>query len=474
MNDFNKRVLIVDLFALLLVLAMFLCLLQIRTTSSNIDTKIPFKIATNLSLKPIKSIEVIEASKGCPKGTVSLINDSWNGIVEGCYCETTFTVGPCSASDLENKCSTVLPQTRREIHNWNKWKFCLIPWAQNYFDLNVKTTCDEKESDCGIIDSLGQHLCVDVSTECPINSLSFVETSVKTEKPTNEFVLTERRKLIYSNKPDSKANIMIGTAVSEGLVCSNPFYKNNSPPYYPLDYNFVNERHNCFEGLGKYVNDNNVLDLDSISLLELLSDNGLQDYIEKLPEVKKYFEEKKVHLYANTYYGISENLLKEINETKRDLNRMLEDMKHSKSLKLDKKTEIEMTLLSLFTVSIILLIGKLVIFMQFYNPEVKRVRLVTNYLLGLIFAITLLISLVGLFGSSSSTKKFDWMVSDVSQVDEIIYDLLNTFIFSTTDILLYYFGITFIAVITVALPFYEYYGDSDDEYVSLKLSDKTE
>jgi len=414
------------------------------------------RIHDNWTKPPISKI----TTDSCEAFENQLIQNSWSGTQSGCNCYTYIKTSGCSR---KSSCRNVAAISPIPISFWRGRRLCRESgeaWSKKtYFDISIEKNaenCSAGTSSCGVIDSLGSHLCVESTIPCPVNSINFYSViefdKVKDSIPKNNAVIQlSNGFLVYGNNRKNyvdinKVKIPIEYKVSNAQPCLNPFYENISFPIYILD--LKRGRQQCLkhadmddntknsENLD--TNNQNTNDfyynpdfypLDTISQEVLFKENGITAKTSNLPLFPKDQYKNDITLYFSNYFALKPSCYKEIKQ-KNLSDEVLRDLK-----KVSEISSYSVFFLRIITI-IYILIFFVMLFMGFtilVKPKGKKTVQKINSNNMYIYAcfaccaelliILLILCLINLQTKVGIGNEFIKVFSDSSCVDNFTIDL---------------------------------------------------
>lgn len=324
----SKKLFIIDIIvvAIIIVLA---SVSIIHILTSDIDTRILENLNSHWLLSPFHGLEQYQFMSNF------FIGDFPAGIV-GCECEengqVTVTQGVCSEEQLQKNCNkkdefqalTLLQWGTEIFHVAYDMYLELAIGEITYTNLYVSSKtriipggqeCKEHFKKCGVIDTLGQILCLQEDYDCPNNYLK------NYKEPNNDaFAYTEKdigngRKLYLSNGNEN--GIIYSTfAVDTDYPCVHPDELTSPFRHYQLFKNYNEEAYPCKTAyFNKTKNDLHYYFIDdNISLEEFIRNNdrdgGVMPFLKthKL-YVNQHFSNTSVTLYGRAYPGYNYSCL---------------------------------------------------------------------------------------------------------------------------------------------------------------------
>ena len=143
-------------------------------------------IQENWMKSPI--MDIIEGVGSCSNGYSPLIEDKWKGTVSGCDCVGRYSYrikisrrnrlnrDYCSFNESLGGCSNVGPVSPIDYNVYKGKTICVKKSSVKFDDLFInaasgKKSCKSTMKQCGTLDSIGNLLCVDKSSHCPVNKV---------------------------------------------------------------------------------------------------------------------------------------------------------------------------------------------------------------------------------------------------------------------------------------------------------------
>lgn len=193
-------------------------------------------------------ITSFESKDYCSYDEEVLVLGQWGGSSEGCLCDGKIYKRKCSDKDIKNLCSTIQAKPPINYSKFNSTKICIKRTEMKYIDL-LKTWRIQNKLPCyyghfcGIINSLGQYLCMDKKEKCPVNISNLNALSTEENFPFD----------YYSNYlKDENESILLGALeLSQYIPCAYPGQKNWTY-YYELEPTSMS----CSKKIKNKLNDN--------------------------------------------------------------------------------------------------------------------------------------------------------------------------------------------------------------------------
>lgn len=253
--------------------------------------------------------------KDCNKDEIVLIHDDWLGTSEGCDCTNNADNGYIRAGECkkqknanEGKCKSIQSTPELIFQYWGDSLFCGKRMG-NYFDLLLvekNEQCPLYTKRCGIIDSIGNILCVSTVTECPINKIIF-NNGNKSEKMENATALisfSTNKTAQYSNMFTD--NYVLGDIkVDENIPCLFP--SNENLIYQPFQLaNVLSKKLNVCASTNKgFSTDSKTYEIDSMSKKDFYILNGVENNLSQLPSFTGTPSDQIEKIYGKTLTGLT-------------------------------------------------------------------------------------------------------------------------------------------------------------------------
>jgi hypothetical protein len=240
-------------------------------------------IGFNWKSYPISSLSTLDVRNPiCKNDHTQVIFDFWFGTANGCDCTNSlFVVGSaltrgfCTRRQPPPGCIDIISNDPSPYVFWRGNLFCKNKSTLNYFDMNIVSdpnVCGEKFKNCGIIDSLGNFLCLPQTENCPINKVEFIKNedliknSIKTNNNSTINNNTSNLTIDYDNNPLLKnfvgylkmeggvwaysnkftnSKIINQFKISEGKPCLNTYFHNSYKGRFLLENNYF--LHSCWK-----------------------------------------------------------------------------------------------------------------------------------------------------------------------------------------------------------------------------------
>eukprot|EP00340_Litonotus_pictus_P001266 CAMPEP_0170520578 /NCGR_PEP_ID=MMETSP0209-20121228/5875_1 /TAXON_ID=665100 ORGANISM="Litonotus pictus, Strain P1" /NCGR_SAMPLE_ID=MMETSP0209 /ASSEMBLY_ACC=CAM_ASM_000301 /LENGTH=506 /DNA_ID=CAMNT_0010806961 /DNA_START=68 /DNA_END=1589 /DNA_ORIENTATION=+ len=308
-------------------------------------------VAENWSRGPVVSLSFDRGN--CTNEKEPIITNEWPGIVDFCYCsgedwdEPELHVGHCPSDGegyILSGCDAWNGIKPKNYTKWMDYTICGSRMNLNYLQLKVSedSVCPSGNKPCGVLDSMGSILCVDLANECPINDIQFLNfnsnssntttnTNTNSTSQTSTIQMegftyqqvtirseTSSRTVRYTNQ-NIDSNLFIDYEIHEGKPCIDPFFYNNVyGQQLQYEKSTVNGECPVFEvsedtrkKVSGIESPLNIATRDDIYLLDTDRKDQIYDYnnitlsIKGLPEYKRPPSIHNMNLYASQYYPIA-------------------------------------------------------------------------------------------------------------------------------------------------------------------------
>lgn len=252
----------------------------------------PFQYMQSTLNKPCKDL-----------GMIDLYRNVWPGTHLGCKCrldsgESIITKGYCP-KDISNNCKTVNPEPSLAMTKWKQSFVCgSTIHSQSYFQLNKISPdkeCPENYKKCGVLDTIGNILCINKNERCPINEF--------------EIISDENSMNIKADNSKTQGIIYSNFKVEEFKPCINPFESSLDEKNNPLlDINSnTNINYTCTSYIKDekdiHYHDNHFKLFDEYSMRDYYNDNGLNSTELINSNILSNLGSRKIKFYAGAYIG---------------------------------------------------------------------------------------------------------------------------------------------------------------------------
>ena len=228
----------------------------------------------------------------------------------------------CTYNQSRNGCVDIDSFQPRNLSYWGKGMFCSKKYDVSrltykgylhYLNHSVlkDEECEKGYKKCGLLDDMGNYLCLPEEEACPINDIKVTDRrSPELEGKNYNFSYIGGRYFYYTNTSNNP--VIVKMKVTEGKICMDRTYKHSDYPQYILDNNF--KYYGCKHKIdGKLYQDN--LDiLDVRKKADLYEDSNLQLYTTQYYG-RWYYDfpffslEANMNLYSQRYIGYDKKSL---------------------------------------------------------------------------------------------------------------------------------------------------------------------
>lgn len=254
-------------------------------------------------------ISIKTSKENCPIGYKSILNNFWRGTQEGCLCSylnNTLIPGKCDRIGLKNGCKNINAIPKMNLNTWKGKKFC-GKFSANYLNLNVaknSTNCGEGNKSCGIVDTIGNHLCTSTNSLCPINFMKFSKgksPNLLKDKKFNFVDFEGNEKMIFSNE-EKNGEIFAEFKIEDNIPCESLKKISLIHTPYILEKNFNLEKCDVKKSEFQKI----FRKIDSIKYRKLYKDNKIMNVISQLPKFSTNYNylDHKTNLYVRNFIGI--------------------------------------------------------------------------------------------------------------------------------------------------------------------------
>ena len=314
----------IDIIALLLILTnLFLGIIQLRRIESY--PQYFNQLNAILNKEPIFNLKYSDSSN---EDQVVVSFSSFKGTTEGCdcrgsnstsipsQCRGTICRKTCSASMKKMNCSTIEPLNEINITIWRNKQLYKNKEKGNYtykaFLENAVSSdkeCANGYKQCGILDSLGNKLCLEEEEECPLNFL-LINNEETTDLPYDiETIKLDEKKYLHYSHMAINLPIIIDFQLSDNEICINPeeYGSTSNSSLYILDHY---KYYGCNSNIGGNQTDNRYFKLDNDNKYSIYSMSSIVDKLASLPEYPfKELNATESYLYYTNYHGMNKELM---------------------------------------------------------------------------------------------------------------------------------------------------------------------
>ncbi len=167
-------------------LSLFIFLFSYFIPFTIVDLNFLKSISNDLNKSPLFSLSISE-NLTCSQNEIPISIFTYPGIIEGCDCsgisnrklssnmKNKISRTKCGVEASRVGCKRILKINETNFYKWNGKTFCTGNYKEMKYVNLVKMTvkngekCNEGMKQCGIIDTIGQVLCLPIEEECPIN-----------------------------------------------------------------------------------------------------------------------------------------------------------------------------------------------------------------------------------------------------------------------------------------------------------------
>lgn len=298
------------IFNFIYFLLIFSLIYNLYIRKSNIFNSITIlkKIIIDWNSKPIDSVQQSKYKSCNEIKENNMIDYIWEGNKKGCLLNNKLIFNFENMSQMEFKdCLKIEHSNQVFLTKWKGFNICGSSIkSKAYFNLEKSSIkdCFPKYKNCGIVDSLGNYLCIPITEVCPVNKINIKNAS------------GENFSLEVQNSLSNEGNIIIGLEiVSQNQDKECIYYKSNyiqrdlldNNDYIKNDFNTDDEKNKdskeILYNICKYnsVRKNNGYgynSLDNIKISDFFKYNNLDIY--KYIEIKT---EDKLYLVSKKYKG---------------------------------------------------------------------------------------------------------------------------------------------------------------------------
>lgn len=250
------------------------------------------------------------------------INFLFGGTSSGCYCYDYFnmnnyTINSNSCTDEGNRkwpiCNDVSSLKGSSLNLWKgtrivEFEYLNMTYKQLRLNSDPSGYCNPDFKKCGVLDSLGNILCINKRDDCPVNKISFKDKTEIIDPSEFQVDLGGDYILTYSNSSDLQ--VIADLSFSEGpqkVICAN------SQSYLtPLAYSRYNlwrspntEVTSCkaLNGNNAIIYNHNYKLIDSIDADKLYSANKILSRLNNLPMFDLNSIMTEINMFSRSYIG---------------------------------------------------------------------------------------------------------------------------------------------------------------------------
>lgn len=275
-------------------------------------------ISHNWGKTPILSISL--SSGLCPQDQPPLLEgNEWGGTVHGCDCmgvrdwdipyekRNKLNREWCDFNMTIAGCRDVSENSPVKYTKWKEATLCARRSSLNFSDYSRNSamkgkSCKGSFKPCGLIDTLGNTLCVESKSECPINKIVILTHVTNQPKDYNytKIQLDSYFNLFYTNEAIDQP-ILTEIKLSEGKVCFDPSEINTGYSQYALDRDLA--QYTCRTTLNGNSFDSRFKLIDSENKRDLFTQHGITPLISQLPYFPVLSLDASVGIYNRNFIG---------------------------------------------------------------------------------------------------------------------------------------------------------------------------
>jgi hypothetical protein len=276
-------------------------------------------ISNNWGKNPLLNI-VQSYSAQCPQDLHPLLEgNEWGGTVHGCDCvgirdwdipyekRNRLNREWCDFNMTIAGCRDVKEVSPVKYSKWKDATLCAKRSNLNFTDFSKYSvvkgrSCFGSFRQCGLMDTLGNVLCVESKSECPINKI-IIQNQVTAEPKDHNYTkiaLNNYFNLFYTNEAIDQP-IITDIKLSEGNVCIDPSEINTNYPQYALDRDISSYK--CKTKVNGNAFDTRFKIIDSENKRDLFSQNGITPLITNLPHFPVLSLDATIGIYNRNFIG---------------------------------------------------------------------------------------------------------------------------------------------------------------------------
>ena len=291
---------IINLLIFVGFLTIFILSISICSKFNGVHSDYTIALSKNWFNSPIIDIKT---GPFCPTSYTAVKFDPYQGSVEGCLDGGYIYTGSCTSNNMTDG-NEIYPISAIPISKWYNNILCIkrLSYSSTYFDLQIvgqNQICDYNQKNCGIIDSIGNILCISSTSDCPINDILMLSESdsIPSGYQTVSLVRNGAKKILaFSNKNITNGKIVVEFKISDNIPCINPYFYNKLYNPYILDN--ISGRDKCIGSYGGQFIDKNYKYIDFTTIHDLYQDNLILDSLKNLPD----YPVKTLNLFSKLYY----------------------------------------------------------------------------------------------------------------------------------------------------------------------------
>ena len=247
-------------------LSLFIFLFSYFIPFTIVDLNFLKSISNDLNKSPLFSLSLSE-NLTCSQNEIPISIFTYPGIIEGCDCsgiknrklssnmKNKISRTKCGVEASRVGCKRILKINETNFYKWNGKTFCTGNYKEMKYVNLVKMTvkngekCNEGMKKCGIIDTIGQVLCLPIEEECPINHVVINNQILMDVDIGKKDLVNSNNNNINNNFNNSNINFY----ESSNLNFGNETLNNNNN-------SIINSVNNTFSNLNNNSNDNVTID----------------------------------------------------------------------------------------------------------------------------------------------------------------------------------------------------------------------
>jgi hypothetical protein len=283
-------------------------------------------IGKNWNLSPVVSVH--QCTNNEDKSDNLLSFEKWPGLNTGCKCSSGLLFGPCNKLNKRSRCLTQHSVDPIGYEVWKNRNICFKRLDKNYLQMNItekSTNCKKGKKPCGLIDNLGNILCLNENEDCPINNILNFKTKEEINAKNlngSSLVLDSngiKNVLLFTRDNILDGNLPIEFRTSTGLPCKNPYFTNMNYKIYMLNKFFNKQR--CLNFSDSIPNDNMEYSFDNsfYQIDEIYKKTFYyENKIEKILRSSEFNYEldseldRNIQLYTKNYFGLKFNCFQKL------------------------------------------------------------------------------------------------------------------------------------------------------------------
>ena len=243
-------------------LSLFIFLFSYFIPFTIVDLNFLKSISNDLNKSPLFSLSLSENST-CSQNEIPISLFTYPGIIEGCDCsgishrklssnmKNKISRTKCGVEASRVGCKRILKINETNFYKWNGKTFCTGNYKEMKYVNLVKMTvkngekCIDGMKKCGIIDTIGQELCLPIEEECPINHVVINNQALMDVDIGKKYLISFNDSNINNNFKNGNNNNVNQSFNQNGL---------NS------NISVINNGNNSFGNLSNFTNENATID----------------------------------------------------------------------------------------------------------------------------------------------------------------------------------------------------------------------